>query len=52
MTILLDGKETAKEILEDLQQKAKKIARKPTLSFILMEGHFASDIYVNRKKAA
>lgn len=52
MTILLDGKETAKEILENLQQKAKKVAGKPTLSFILMEGHFASDIYVNRKKAA
>lgn len=52
MTILLDGKETAKEILEDLKQKATKVAGKPTLSFILMEGHFASDIYVSRKKAA
>lgn len=52
MTILLDGKETAKEILEDLQQKAKKVEGKPTLSFILIEGHFASDIYVTRKKAA
>lgn len=52
MTTRLDGKKIAKQILEELQQKAKKAEGKPTLSFIWLEGHFASDIYVNRKKAA
>lgn len=52
MTILLDGKGTAQEILEELAKAAKSVRGKPTLSFILMEGHFASDIYVRRKKAA
>lgn len=52
MTTRLDGKKIAQQILEELQQKAKKVEGKPTLSFIWLEGHFASDIYVNRKKAA
>lgn len=52
MTILLDGKGTAQQILQDIATEAQCVRGKPTLSFILMEGHFASDIYVRKKKSA
>ena len=52
MTILLDGKGTAAEILQEIANQAQSVRGKPTLSFILMEGHFASDIYVRKKKSA
>lgn len=52
MTILLDGKKAAQDILEEIARDAESVRGKPTLSFILMEGHFASDIYVRKKKSA
>lgn len=52
MTLLLDGKKTAQEILQEIAKEAESVRGKPTLSFILMEGHFASEIYVRKKKSA
>ena len=48
--MILDGKATAAEIVEDLKNKLAKSNKKPYLVVILVGNNPASQVYVNNKK--
>ncbi len=50
MTTILDGKNTANKIIEELKSKTAKLAKKPKLAVILAGNNPASSIYVNNKQ--
>lgn len=50
--ILIDGKKVAKEIRESLSEKIKKYKEKPSIVFITVGEHPASQAYVRMKKKA
>ena len=52
MSILIDGKEIAKEIRKELKEKILKEENKPTLAVILIGNNDASKIYVRNKNKA
>ncbi|MBQ8634571.1 bifunctional 5,10-methylene-tetrahydrofolate dehydrogenase/5,10-methylene-tetrahydrofolate cyclohydrolase [bacterium] len=50
MAIIIDGKKTANEILENLKEKTKSLAKKPHLAVILASDDSSSKIYVDSKE--
>lgn len=50
MTIILDGKNTANKIIEELKNKTAELTKKPKLAVILAGNNPASCIYVNNKQ--
>ena len=50
MTIIIDGKASAKKILDNLKEKTKKLKNKPCLAVILANDNPSSKIYVNSKE--
>ena len=52
MSILVDGKQIAKEIREELKNKLLTENIKPTLAVILVGNHDASKVYVRNKNKA
>ena len=52
MSILVDGKQIAKEIREKLKNKLLTEKIKPTLAVILVGNHDASKVYVRNKNKA
>ncbi len=50
MTIILDGKKLANEIIEDLKNLTVKLEKKPKLAVILAGNDVASEIYVRNKQ--
>ncbi len=49
MTIILDGKNTANKILENICEKTKQFPKKPKLAVVLVGDNPASEIYVKNK---
>jgi methylenetetrahydrofolate dehydrogenase (NADP+) / methenyltetrahydrofolate cyclohydrolase len=49
MAILLNGKETADKIIEQVRKETQKLIIKPTLAVIMVGNDPASEVYVKRK---
>ena len=50
MAIIIDGKQCAKKILEDLKKRTAKLGKKPSLAVILANDDSSSKIYVASKE--
>src|SRR3989338_566720 len=46
---IISGKEPAEEVLREIEQRAKKLHRKPVLGIVVIGEYKPSQIYVKRK---
>ena len=50
MAIILDGKQTAKKITDELKLKVQNLDKKPSLAVIMAGNNPASEVYVKNKE--